>query len=59
MCKQKLLKDTEIIDQTKHFTEIFILIANETIAKTSASNKHKTPWFNDNCRTVNCLRKAA
>ena len=59
MCKQKLLKDPNIIDQKKHFTETLISIPNETIAKTSASNKHSTPWFNDDCRTVICLHKAA
>ena len=37
MCKQKLLKDPNIIDQTKHFTETLISIGNETIAKTAAS----------------------
>ena len=60
MCKQKLLKS----DQTKHFTETLISIANETItnetiAKTSASNKHSTPWFNDDCRNAIRLLKAA
>ena len=41
MCKQKLLKDPNIIDQIKHFTEILISIANETIPKTSTSSKHR------------------
>ena len=59
MCKQELLKDPNIIDQTKHFTETLISIANETIAKTSASNKHSTPWFNDDCITAIRQRKAA
>ena len=59
MCKQKLLKDPNIIDQTKHFTETLISIANETIVKTSASNKHSTPWFNDDCRRAIRLRMAA
>ena len=59
MCKQKMLKDPYIIDQTKYFTETLISVANETIAKTSASNKHSTPWFNDDCRTAIRLRKAA
>ena len=30
--------------------ETLISIANESIAKTSTSNKHNTPWFNDDCR---------
>ena len=47
MYKQKLLKDLNIIDQTKHFTETLILIA-----KASASNKHSTPWFNDAYRRL-------
>ena len=58
-CKQKLLKDPNIIDHTKHFTETFISIANETIAETSNSNKHRTPWFNDDCRIAIYLCKAA
>ena len=33
MCKQTLLKDPNIIDQTEHFTETLISIANETITK--------------------------
>ena len=59
ICKQKLLKDPNIIDKTKHFTKTFISIANKTIVKTSASNKHSTPWFNDDCRTAICIHKAA
>ena len=55
--KQKLLQDPNIIDQTKHFTKILISIANKTIATTSASIKHNTPWFNDDCRTVIRQRK--
>ena len=58
MCKQKLLKDLHIIDKAKRFIETLISIANETIAKTSVSNKHSTPWFNDDCRTAIPLRKA-
>ena len=54
-----MLKDPNIIDQTKHFIETLISIANETIAKTSASNKHSTPWFNDDCRTAISVCKAA
>ena len=34
LCKQKLLQDPNIIDQTKHFTKTLISIANKTIAKT-------------------------
>ena len=59
MCIQKLLKDPNIIDQIKHFTETLISIANKTIVKTSTSNKPRTPWFNNYCRTAICLRKAA
>ena len=57
ICKQKLLKDSNIIDQTKHFTETLISIANKTIAKTSVSNKPHTPWFNDDFRTPIHLHK--
>ena len=34
MCKQKLLKYRNIADQTKHFTETLISIANEKQQKT-------------------------
>ena len=59
ICQQKLLKDLNIIDQTKHFTKTLTSIANETTAKTPASNKHSTLWFNDDYRTAICRRKAA
>ena len=42
ICKLKLLKDPNIIDQT-----------------TSASNKHNTPWFDNDCRIAIRLCKAA
>ena len=31
----------------------------EYMRKTSTSNKHKTPWFNDDCRKAIRLRNAA
>ena len=43
LCKQKLFQDPNTKEQTKYFTEILISIANESIAKTSTSNKHNTP----------------
>ena len=46
-----------MIDQTKHFT--LTSIANEIIAKTSASNKLSTPWFKDDSRIAIRLRWAA
>ena len=59
MCKQKLLKDPNIIDQTKHFTENLISIVNEAIVKTSTSNKLSTSWFNDDCSIAIHLSMAA
>ena len=55
--KQKLIQNPNIKNLTKHFTENLISIAKETIAKTSASNKHNTHWLNDDCRTAIRLRK--
>ena len=57
--EQKLFQDTNTTDQTKYFTERLISIANESIVKTPTSNKHNTPWFNDDYRKAIRLRKAA
>ena len=57
--KQKLFLDPNTTDQKKYFTDTLISIANECITKTSTSNKHKTPWFNDDCRKAIHLFKAA
>ena len=57
--KQKLFQDTNSTDQTNYSTDTLISIANICIAKLSTSNKHKTPWFNDDCRKAIRLRKAA
>ena len=52
LCEQKLFQDPNTTDQTKYFMDTLISIANESIAKISISNKHNTPWFNDNCRKL-------
>ena len=57
--KQKLFQDPNTTDQTKYFMDTLISIANECITKTSTSNKHKTPWFNNDCRKAIRLCKAA
>ena len=59
LCKQKLFQDPNTTDQTKYFMDTLISIANECRTKTSTSNKHKAPWFNDDYRKAICLRKAA
>ena len=59
LCKQKLFQDPNTADQTKYFTEMLMSVANESIAKSSNSNKHNTPWFNDDCWKAIRLRKAA
>ena len=59
LCQQKLFQDHNTTDQTKYFTDTLISIANECITKISTSNKHKTPWFNEDCRKAIHLRKAA
>ena len=59
LCKHKFFLDPNIIDQTKYFTDTLISIANECTTKTSTSNKHKTPWFNDDYRKAIHLSKAA
>ena len=59
LCEQKLFQDPNTTNQTKYFMETLISIANKCIAKISTSNKHNTPWFNDDCRKAICLRKAA
>ena len=58
-CEQKIFLDPNTTDQTKYLTDTLISIANERITKTSISNKHKTPWSNDDCRKAIRLRKAA
>ena len=40
---QKLMQNPNNKNLTKHFTETLILIAKETIPKTSPSNGHNTP----------------
>ena len=57
--KKKLFVDPNPTDQTKYFTDTLISIANECIRKTSTSNKHKTPSFNDYCRKAIRQSKAA
>ena len=43
----------------KHFIETLIVIANETIPKISPSNRHNTPWFNNDCKIAIRRRNAA
>ena len=51
LCEQKLFQDPNTTDQTKYFMEALISIINKSMAKTSTSNKHNTPWFNNDCRS--------
>ena len=50
LCNTKLVQDPNCTVLIKHFTETLITIANETIPKSSPSNKHNTPWFNNDCK---------
>ena len=42
----------------KHSNEALIAKANETIPKTSPSNRRNTPWFNNECKMAIKLRNA-
>ena len=45
-----LVQDPNSTVLIKHFTETLIAIANETILKTSPSNRCHTLWFNNECK---------
>ena len=50
LCNTKLVQDPNCTVLIKHFIETLIAIANKTILKNSPSNKHNTPWFNNDCK---------
>ena len=55
----KLVQDPNYTVLIKHFPENLIAIANKTIPKNSPSNKHNTPWFNNDCKITIRERNAA
>ena len=59
LCNRRLVKDPNSTILIKHFTEILIAIANETIPKTSPSNRRNTPRFNNEWKIAIGLRNVA
>ena len=59
LCNRILVQDPNSTALINHFTETLIAIANETLPKTSPSNRRNTPWFNNECKIVIWLENAA
>ena len=59
MSNIRLAQDQSFSDPIKHFTQTLIVIANETIPKTSPSNRRNTHWLNNECKIAIRLRNAA
>ena len=57
LCNRKLVQNPNSTVLIKHFTETLITLANEAIPKTSPSNRHNTPWFNNECKIAIRLQK--
>ena len=58
LCDRELVQNPKNTCMIDHFTETLREIANETIPKTSPTNKRNTPWLNDECRVVIQQRNA-
>ena len=59
LCNTKLVQDPNSTVLIKYFTETLIAIAHKTIPKNSPSNKHNTPWFNNDCKIAIHQRNVA
>ena len=59
LCNRRLVQDPNSTVLIKHFTETLIAIVNETIPKTSPSNRRNTPWFNNECKIAIRQRNAS
>ena len=58
LCNRRLIRDPNSTVLIKHFTGTLIIIANETILKTSLSNRRDTSWFNNKCKIAIRKRNA-